>query len=124
MGVLSMCIKSLCIFFIFFSFSVWGVEISNDLFIDSDSDSVEAEDAMSLSDSVAQPPKVQKTQKKIRVVIKRNVSALDEAVGDLKKTRKIAEEEVVEEEVPSEKPNKRKVQSVDYGDYEIQWEDR
>ena len=123
-----MYIKSFCIFFVFFSFSVGAVEISNDLFIESDSDSMEAEDVMSLSDSVAEPPKVQKTQKKMRVVIKRNVSALDEAVGDLKKTRKLATEkkevEAEEEETLSDRPSKRKVQSLDYGDYEIQWEDR
>ncbi len=125
-----------CSYFIFFvfSFSVFGVEISDDLFISEENGAkdTEEEDTLSLS-----APVVNRVYTKEKIVIKRDTSALDEEVKNLENGEKVTSSAVdtkskrapdtVLDKKPQRKPFFRErdpSQSLDYGDYEIHWTKR
>ena len=129
--------KYSCFILFVFSFSVFGVEISSDLFISEDSGAKDTEedmleDTLSLSD-----PVVKKVYTKEKVVIKRDTSALDKEVKNLETGEKVAHSALdtsskrapnaVLDKNPQRKPFSRErdpSQSLDYGDYEIHWTKR
>ena len=126
-----------CSYFILFvfSFSVFGVEISNDLFISEENgekDTEDTEDTLSLS-----APVVNRVYTKEKVVIKRDTSALDREVKKLENGEKVTSSalDTKSKRAPDtvlDKKSQRKSfsrerdpsQSLDYGDYEIHWTKR
>ncbi len=121
----------ICLFILLtLSFSVFGVEISSDLFI-SEKESFEKEntEVSELENTTDwKEPVVNRVYTKEKVIIKRDTSALDEEVEDLE-SREIREN-VTDTSLDTEfqrRPSSSSEipdQSVDYGDYEIHWTKR
>ena len=121
----------LCISFILcgFSLNAFSIEINDDLFInESDNDNVESEiiETAEMSEEEAKEPNIKKVYKKETVIIKRDISSLQNAIEGLdsedqkKKVALKRNQNKSDQHIFSSK-KKSSIQSVDYGEYEIHW---
>ena len=127
-------LKNLIYFFVFLFFSsyAFSIEISDDLFIKGN-DSEEAGEIVEGDDWGLVEPSIKKVYKKEKVIIKRDLSSLSQAVkklseeesatnvsldGKLSKRRNLSSEF----EEGSSDFDKESSSYVDYGDYEIHWD--
>ena len=118
----------LILFLFVFSFSAFSLEVTDDLFIESESEenlgSIEK-----LDQEENQVQEIKKTYKKEKVVIKRELSSLDIAVEEVAKEDATVNSNFEAEEKEPEKrepaSQKRKTSySLDYGEYEVHWSKR
>ena len=104
-----------------FSCSLWGIEINSDSFVSAESQEEEEETSLELS-----APNMERAYKKEKVIIKRDLSALDSAVDSAEYDSSL--NSLKDQEEGSEAGAKRKPASVplqrsyDYGDKEIRWQ--
>ncbi len=126
--------KNLICFFIFsiFSFYTFSIEISNDLFIKGDTDEgeiVETDDIEGGDFDLA-GPRIEKVYKKHKVIIKRDLSSLTDAVKDLSKEEsamntslngELSKHRGLASDEESTDYEEESANFVDYGDYEIHW---
>lgn len=129
------CLKNLIYFlvFLFFSSYAFSIEISDDLFIKENDSEEAAGEIVEGDDWGLVEPGIKKVYKKEKVIIKRDLSSLSQAV------KKLSEEEAATNVSLGGKLSKRRDLSsefeekssdfekesssyVDYGDYEIHWD--
>ena len=115
---------TICAFYLWmllFSCSLWGIEINSDSFVSAESQEVEEETSLELS-----APNMERVYKKEKVIIKRNLSALDTALDSAESDSSLNS---LKNQGDGDEPSaKRKPASIplqrsyDYGDTEIRWQ--
>lgn len=115
----------LILFLFIFSFSAFSLEITDDLFIESEGEenlgSIEEIDQEEI-----QSKDIKKTYKKEKVIIKRELSSLDIAVEEVAREDTTVnssfelEKSKSKDEV-SDSERKKTSYSLDYGEYEVHW---
>lgn len=112
-----------------FSFNAFSIEINDDLFIeesDSDDEGIEIIETAEMSGEEAREPNIKKEYKKETVIIKRDISSLQNAIQgldseDRKKKVALKKDQNKSNQHTFSSKKKSSLQSVDYGDYEIHW---
>lgn len=137
MVLLGWLMKNVICFFIFFIFSFYafGIEINSDLFIEGNTDEEEIVETGDIEggDFDLAGPRIEKVYKKRKVIIKRDLSSLTDAVKELPKEESgmnaslrkgVSERRGLAAEEESADYEEESANSVDYGDYEIHWSRR
>lgn len=117
----------LVLFLFVFSFSAFSLEVTDDLFIEPESENLGSIEKLDQEETQVQD--IKKTYKKEKVVIKRELSSLDIAVEEVaKEDATVNSNFEMEEKAPkNRKPSSQEGKtsySLDYGEYEVHWSKR
>ncbi|MDE0518505.1 MAG: hypothetical protein OXH36_02970 [Bdellovibrionales bacterium] len=110
-------------FFIILTVPVFSIEISNDMFIDSDSD-IETDDN-DIVEELSEEPHIERVRIIKKEVIMR-ASKLDKAVQSIDREQQLEPDHVVldrnsKRETRNPAGSEKASKSIDYGDYELHW---
>ncbi|MDE0119086.1 MAG: hypothetical protein OXM55_03660 [Bdellovibrionales bacterium] len=110
-----------CFFFIMFSVPVFSIEISNDMFIDSDSD-IETNEIV---EELSEEPHIERVRTVKKETIMR-ASQLGKVVQSIEREEQLKPGHIIldrksQRETRSPSGENKSSQSIDYGDYELHW---